>query len=114
MFWRRRGSGSEISEVTPPEAHEQVRGDGGVLVDVREPGEWRTVRAAGARHIPLDELALRVEELPKDRPVYLICASGNRSMVAAELLQRAGFAQPVNVRGGTSAWVRAGLPIERG
>lgn len=112
MFWRR--TRTDIDEVTPSEAHEQVRGEGGVLVDVREPGEWRTVRAAGARHIPLDELARRVEELPKDRPVYLICASGNRSMVGAELLSRAGFKQPVNVRGGTGAWIRAGLPVERG
>lgn len=110
----RRGSRSEIGEVAPSEAHERVRSDGGALVDVREPGEWRTVRAAGARHIPLGELAHRAEELPKDRPIYLICASGNRSMVAAEMLRRAGFAQPLNVSGGTGAWIRSGLPVERG
>lgn len=114
MFWRRNeAKEAKIDEVTPSEAHEQVRSEG-TLVDVREPGEWRTVRAVGARHIPLGELTRRADELPKDKPVYLICASGNRSMTAAELLQRAGFERPINVRGGTGAWIRAGLPVERG
>lgn len=112
MFWNR--SRSSLDKATPAEAHERVTGGDGILVDVREPHEWRAGRAAGARHIPLGELAQRAGELPREAPIYLICASGNRSKVAAELLQRAGFASPVNVSGGTGAWVRAKLPVERG
>jgi len=89
------------------------RGDG-VLVDVREDFEWRQGHAAGARHIPLLELPARLAELSRETPVYLICASGNRSGRAAEFLGRNGFARAINVRGGTVAWHRAGLPIERG
>lgn len=105
---------SSVAEATPSEAHTGVSGDGALLVDVREPHEWRAGRAAGARHIPLGELARRAGELPKERPIYLICASGNRSKVAAELLRRAGFDRPINVSGGTGAWMRAQLPVERG
>ena len=85
----------------------------GVLIDVREDFEWREGHAAGARHIPLMQLPGRLDELPRDTPVYLICATGNRSGRAAEYLGQNGFERPINVRGGTVAWRRAGLPIER-
>ena len=111
MFWNRPKS--SVAEATPAEAHTRVSGDGALLVDVREPHEWRAGRAAGARHIPLAELPRRTGELPTERPIYLICASGNRSKVAAELLHRSGFDSPINVSGGTAAWGRAGLPVER-
>ena len=112
MFWNRRRSG--VAEATPTEVHERVTSDGALLIDVREPREWRAGRAAGARHIPLGELAQRAGELPREQPVYLICASGNRSKAAAGLLHRAGFASPINVAGGMGAWLRAHLPVERG
>ncbi len=112
MFWNRPRS--SVAEATPGEAHERITRDGAILVDVREPHEWRAGRAAGARHIPLGDLSRRAGELPKERPIYLICATGNRSKVAAEMLHRAGFDCPINVSGGTGAWMRAGLPVERG
>lgn len=106
-------SQTPVAEVTPAEAHARVSQGAAVLVDVREPEEWRGGHAAGARHIPLGELALRAGELPREQEIYLICASGQRSKVAAELLTRAGFAGPASVRGGTASWARAGLPLER-
>lgn len=84
-----------------------------VLIDVREPHEWRAGHARGARHIPLAQLPASLEDLPREAPVYLICATGNRSRNAAAFLQKNGFSRPVNVRGGTVAWQRAGLPIDR-
>ncbi len=112
MFWQRPRS--HVAEATPAEAHERIVSGEGILVDVREPHEWRAGHAAGARHIPLSELPRRAAELPKERPVYVICASGNRSRVAAALLHEAGFACPINVNGGTSAWMRSALPMEPG
>lgn len=84
-----------------------------VLIDVREPHEWRAGHARGARHIPLAQLPGSLGQLPREAPVYLICATGNRSRNAAAFLRKNGFSRPVNVRGGTAAWHRAGLPIER-
>ena len=86
---------------------------GAVLIDVREPHEWRAGHARGARHIPLAQLPDSLDELPREAPIYLICATGNRSRTAAAFLQKGGFSKPVNVRGGTVAWQRAGFPIDR-
>ena len=101
MFWNR--SRFRVTEATPAEAHERLVQGEGILVDVRDPHEWRTGHAAGARHIPLAELPRRVAELARERPVYLICASGGRSLAAAEMLHNVGFVCPINVSGGTSA-----------
>ena len=88
--------------------------DGGaLLVDVREDFEWRAGHARGAVHLPMTQVPARIDELPRDSPIYLICATGNRSGRVAEYLTSNGFARPINVRGGTVAWRRAGLPIDR-
>ncbi len=84
-----------------------------VLIDVREPWEWQAGHARGARHIPLAELPASLDSLPRSAPIYLICATGRRSHNAAAFLRQAGFERPINVRGGTDAWQRAGLPIDR-
>lgn len=81
------------------------------LVDVREGWEWSQGRASGARHIPLGKLAGALNNLPRDKQVLVICASGNRSLSAAQFLQQQGF-DAKSVKGGTSAWARAGLPIQ--
>jgi rhodanese-related sulfurtransferase len=84
-----------------------------VLVDVRSPGEYQRAHVPGALNIPLDSLASRLDELQdyKDGQVWLICQSGGRSMVAARSLQSVGF-QPINVAGGTGAWIGQGWPVE--
>ena len=81
------------------------------LIDVRSPEEFQLDgHIAGARLIPLPALALRLAEIARDVPVALICRSGNRSQVAADLLARQGYADVSNVQGGMIAWRRAGLP----
>jgi rhodanese-related sulfurtransferase len=87
---------------------------GPLLVDVREKDEYRTVRANGAVLLPMSEFAERHAELPKDRPIFVICASGNRSAAATSFLLRNGWTDVANVAGGTSAWERQGLPVNRG
>jgi rhodanese-related sulfurtransferase len=62
--------------------------------------------------IPLDQLALRLDELPKDREIVVVCRSGNRSGVATALLERAGF-DAINLEGGMIAWQKEKLPLER-
>lgn len=86
---------------------------GAALVDVREPDEFEEVRAVGAVLIPLGQVPARLDELPRDGTVYVICRSGGRSMRAAELLVASGV-DAVNVAGGTLAWAEAGLPVEHG
>ncbi|MEE2682372.1 MAG: rhodanese-like domain-containing protein [Actinomycetota bacterium] len=83
------------------------------LVDVREEYEFIEMRVPGAELLPLSEVAESIDLFPTDRPVYLICASGNRSRVAGEFLARHGVAA-VNIAGGTKGWVASGLKFNHG
>lgn len=81
------------------------------LIDVRSSEEYaHDGRIAGSKLIPLPALGQRLGEIDRARPVVLICRSGNRSQVAADLLVGQGFAQVANLRGGMIGWQRAGLP----
>lgn len=87
--------------------------DGAPLVDVRMPDEYTEVHVPGAVLIPLPELGGRTGEVPSDRRVYVICATGARSAAAVEALNNAGW-DTVNVAGGTKAWAAEGRPVESG
>ncbi|NBM21038.1 rhodanese-like domain-containing protein [Streptomyces sp. GC420] len=87
--------------------------DGAVVVDVREPGEYVTGHVPGAKPIPLRDVLARVGELPKDRPVYVICASGNRSKLAADWMTSGGV-DAYSVSRGTGGWIRGGRPYVTG
>ena len=82
------------------------------VVDVRGAAEWEEGHLKGALHIPLPELADRLQELPADGPLVLHCQGGSRSMIAASLLQAHGISDVTNLTGGYGAWVKAGLPTE--
>lgn len=86
---------------------------GALLVDVRMPDEYAVVHVPEARLIPLPELATRAQEVAKDRRVYMICASGGRSLLAAEALNKAGW-DAVSVAGGTKGWASDGRAVSRG
>lgn len=85
---------------------------GAVVVDVREPVEFRDGHLPGAVNIPMGQLTRRLDELDRARPVYVVCASGNRSGAMVDVLTAAGY-DATNVAGGTSAWIRAGRTIEK-
>ncbi|WP_370892087.1 rhodanese-like domain-containing protein [Janibacter sp. GXQ6167] len=83
------------------------------VIDVREPAEFAAGHVPGATSIPLNQLLERAGELPTDGPLYVICASGNRSRSATEALRRTGI-EAYSVAGGTSAWADAGREIVTG
>ena len=107
----------DIKDVEPIELHSILQnctdGDCPTVVDVREPWEFRQGHVPGAVLIPLGQLASRIGELDPERPVAVICASGNRSQSAAALLGQKGFKTVYNVSGGTGAWMYSGLEVER-
>ncbi len=80
------------------------------IVDVRYPNEWEAGRIDGAVHIPGDDLADRLDELDRHRPLVTVCRSGNRSGRAAEFLEDQGF-DAENLEGGMEAWAEHGLPV---
>ena len=81
-----------------------------VLVDVREPDEYAGGHVESAVHIPMAVVPVRLEEIPRDRTVYVICHSGGRSGQVVSWLNQQGF-DSVNVEGGTAAWSMSGRPV---
>lgn len=91
-----------------------ARHAGGALVlDVRQPEEWTHGHIDGAVLIPLPELADRLADVPTDRPIIVVCRSGNRSGIATIALRSAGI-DAVNLDGGMQAWSQAGLATTSG
>ena len=119
-----RDSGERRTEAPPPRppgrsavfAHVpavSVRAipDGSLLLDVREPDEWRAGHAPQAVHAPVSAFFSHLDDLPTDRVVAVVCAVGTRSTQVAAWLNANGW-DAVNVDGGMVAWVAAGLPME--
>ncbi len=77
------------------------------VLDVRTPSEREEGAINGSGHIPLAELAGRIDEVPRHRPVVVLCAGGYRSSVAASLLRRAGHSDVSDLLGGFAAWTPA-------
>ena len=98
-----------VDQIGPEEAA-RLLATGAGLIDVREIEEWRVGRAPEAIHIPLGELGARLEDLPGDRTLVMICRSGSRSAAAAAALVGIGL-PAVNLAGGMQAWQAAGLPV---
>jgi rhodanese-related sulfurtransferase len=86
---------------------------GAVVVDVREAGEYLAGHVPGAVLIPMGRLPGRVAELDRHAPVYVVCASGNRSAAMTDFLRTAGF-DAYSVAGGASGWARSGRPVVGG
>ncbi len=82
-----------------------------LLVDIREPDEHATGVAAGAKLIPMRQLSRRMAELPRDRPVLLICNTQNRSRATYDVLLERGYTNVRYVNGGMSEWAQRGWPI---
>ncbi len=111
-----RPAAPAVATITP--AALQRRLDAGEpvhVLDVRSSAEFaHDGRIAQARLLPLPLLAQRLAEVPRDAEVVLVCRSGQRSGLAAEMLVRHGFDRALNLVGGMQAWARAGLPTVRG
>lgn len=83
------------------------------ILDVRDPDEWEAGHVEGAVHLPFSVVPRRYNELAASEPLAVICGSGQRSAIAAAILQRYGFPRVYNVVGGMQAWEAAGLPQVR-
>jgi len=109
----------EVTTISPRDlAALRQAGQSVELIDVRTPVEFREVHVDLARNVPLSGLdpaaVMNSRAGHPDHPLYVICQSGSRGRQACEKFQAAGFANVVNVEGGTRAWVECGLPVARG
>ncbi|HEY4294606.1 molybdopterin-synthase adenylyltransferase MoeB [Luteibacter sp.] len=106
---------SRVGEVAASEASTRQRG-GALLIDVREDSERATGTPDGALGLSRGFLELRIEQAEPDRQreILVLCGSGQRSLLAAEALQRMGYRRVSSVAGGMGAWKAAGLPVTAG
>jgi rhodanese-related sulfurtransferase len=106
--------GPPLPSLTATELSEKLKNDKRVLVvDVREPEEYRAGHIAGSKLIPLGEFRKRINELPKDKEIICVCASGSRSHSATKFLVDAGY-KAFDMQGGMFMWQRLQLPIRNG
>ncbi len=104
---------ARVTRMTIPELH-AARDDLQIL-DVRERDEWERGHLPGSVHRPYHDIDAVPEGIDPDRPVAVVCASGQRAAVGASLLRRAGAREVIHiVEGGVPRWARSGWPIERG
>jgi hydroxyacylglutathione hydrolase len=117
--WQAMGlpvASGDVEDIYPEDLRTMLastNGDQPVVLDVREPWEFRQGHVPGAVLIPLGQLAHKVTELDPERPVAVICETGHRSQSAAAFLGQKNFKKIYNVATGTSGWARQGLPLER-
>ncbi|HET9909770.1 MAG TPA: rhodanese-like domain-containing protein [Anaerolineales bacterium] len=106
--------GKPVSTISAVELNDRLKnGKRPVVLDVRQPDEYRSGHIAGAKLIPLNRLGSRLKELPQNREIVCVCASGNRSGSATRMLVQAGL-NAVNMKGGMLSWRRASFPVKKG
>jgi len=101
------------AEITVAQAVEKQK-SGAFILDVREPSEWTQLHIQGATLIPLGSLPNRLAEVPKDRPVVVVCRTGHRSAQGRDILLQAGYTQVTSMTGGLTEWQAQGLPVATG
>ncbi len=112
--WKASGGTLESTpRIAAREAAELAARGAAVLLDVRERREWDAGHAEDAIHLSLGNLAEGAKSLDAARPLVVMCGGGTRSMIAASLLQRAGFPDVRDLEGGFGAWRADGLPSTR-
>lgn len=106
------GPKGSYQNVGPAELYRALE-SGALIVDVRTPEEFAQGHVPGAVNWPVEAIATWADGVPKDKPVYLYCRSGNRSRQAAEYLKKRGHTNLYNVEGGVRAIQQAGYPLVR-
>jgi rhodanese-related sulfurtransferase len=106
-------SSSLPREISVAEAVKK-RDAGAFILDVRQSEEWNEFHVPDSTLIPLDQLATRINELPKDQEIVIVCRSGNRSAQGRDILLDAGFTQVTSMAGGLTQWKAAGYPTVSG
>jgi rhodanese-related sulfurtransferase len=105
--------GAGTPSLTAVEVNEKLKfGKHPLVLDVRQPEEFRLGHIVGAKLIPLNELRRRMKELPQGREIVCVCASGSRSKSAAKTLLKEGYTV-FDMKGGMTAWRQAKLPVQK-
>lgn len=105
----------QVKEISVTEGYEETK-KGILFIDVREPSELveMSFDVPNIINIPLGDLEKRMNEIPKNKNVLLVCRRGRRSLIATETLLRNDFMKVANMKGGILEWVGSNLPVKMG
>jgi rhodanese-related sulfurtransferase len=107
-----QSSGGLPAEIDSARAYDLYQQKGAFFVDVREQSEWDSFHIPETTLIPLGELPNRLNEIPRDQPIVVVCRSGNRSASGRDILKQAGFTNVTSMAGGVTNWKAQGYPIQ--
>jgi len=116
FFWTvLKEQSSQLKSITSDQLTRLVNQQNAVLVDTRSPEHFQAGHIVNAVNIPVNELDQASKKLPKGkkRPVVIYCHSGRTSMKACQQLEKQGFEQIFNLKGGINAWVNDKLPLNK-
>lgn len=105
---KRRGANS----ASATEAVQLANRQQGVFIDIRSPEQFKTGTIAQARNVPFAELEAKLETLPKNKPLIVVCDQGRQAVSAATTLRKHGL-EAVSLEGGLRGWAQAGLPLSK-
>lgn len=106
--------GPNVPQMGPGQIHAKlVEKPAPILIDVRQPEEYRSGHISGAKLVLFGNLMRSMQEIPHNREIICVCQSGSRSQAAAQQLIAAGYSV-VNLKGGMDGWQRAGFPMKKG
>jgi rhodanese-related sulfurtransferase len=112
--WVHDMAGGPIRAVSAEHGPTWARAHEAAVLDVREPHEYAAGHIPGAISIPQADLAMRLEEVPRQKHVLVACRSGLRSLASARFLKGVGYDRVINMHGGTLGWIHAGHPVVTG
>ena len=116
FFWAHFGNRLRgVKEASCSEALQLINHKNAIIVDVREPQEFKDGHLLNSKNIPLGKLKERIGELERyrDQPIVVVCRTSNRSNSGCAQLGKQGFSQTYLLKGGIVAWTKAGLPLEK-
>ena len=107
--WKKAGQEIDsITSISAEELAEKIEKENVLVIDVRRPSEYTAEHVDGAKNLPLDSINDLMAEFPKNQTVYIHCAGGYRSMIAASILKSRGYDNLVDVAGGFTAIAQTG------
>jgi len=110
-----QGKPQGYSLISVPDAYQLVKAQDSdtVFLDVRTPGEYQSGHVPHAKLIPVQTLANRLNEVPKDKNIIVYCESGVRAARAAEILVSHGYTHVKSMKASMRGWRSSGLPVEK-
>ena len=103
-----------VEHISPENAYSEVQEGTAIIVDVREETEYRNefIPLNDVYHFPMSVIMENLQNIPNDKPIIIVCRGGVRSIKVANMLNRNGFVNVVNLDGGLIMWKAKGLPLD--